>query len=113
MEAELGARRREHVGEAVRRERRVRIGPRPGRLERVAARLDLPAQVACDPRCPDVVLERVVVLLELVVLDGPVLDRRARGQPLRPVALDDVRAVVEVRLHEAPELTRPVHRGAA
>ena len=113
VQAEVLARLGEHL--AVRRHVQggVRVRPAARALERVAARDDLPVQVARLAGGADVVLERVVVRLELVVGDAPVLDGAALGDLLLAVALDHVRAVAEVGRQEAPELARPVHHRAA
>src|SRR3546814_15320962 len=82
-------------------------------LEGVAALADLTLHVAGLPGDPDVPLVAVVVGLEVLVADRPVLDRRSLWQRVLAVALDVVAPVLEVARVEAPRLGRPVHPGAA
>src|SRR5690606_30665305 len=79
----------------------------------VALADQLAAQVARVARHADVPLEAVVVRLQLVVAERPVLHVGALGQSVLPVALDVVAPVPEVAREEPPRLGRPVHTGAA
>ena len=51
--------------------------------------------------------------LKVVVADAPILDLAVRRQSRLAVALDDVAALGEVALLEAPGLSVPMHAGAA
>src|SRR6202043_1436769 len=59
------------------------------------------------------VLELVVIWLELVVADRPVLDVISFGQDALAVGLDHVAADAEIVGQEAPSLPVPVQAGAA
>src|SRR5690606_9908508 len=71
---------------------RVGIGPRAPGLERVAAFLLLALQVAGLARRADQVIETVVVGLQLVVRERPVLAGEVGVEDVRAVALDMVAA---------------------
>lgn len=103
----------EQIGVRVRRQRRVRVRAGAWPLERIATREDVAVEVPGLARCADVVLERVVVRLQLVVRDPPVLDLDALGELVLAVPVDHVRAVTEVRRQEPPQLRRPVDGGTA
>ena len=76
--------------------RRRRIGPRARAFERVAAVLDLALEVAGRARGAAQIFELVVVRLELVIGDAPVLDRHVLGQKARAVTLrSDASAVMK------------------
>src|SRR2546426_10778259 len=69
--------------------RQGRVGevPRPGALERVAARPDRALDVASGSGDAARVLELVVGRLELLVGHRPVLDRGVSGNGVRPIPL--------------------------
>ena len=88
---------------------RVGIGTRARPFERIATLLDLAAQVARRARGAAQIFELVVMRLEILERDAPVLDRRVRGQEARTVALRQMRAQHEVGRQETPGLRIPVH----
>ncbi len=92
--------------------RRQWIGSGAGRLERVPALQDLAVQVPGRAGGPDVVLEGIIVRLQLVIGDRPVLDRHPFRDLVLAVALDIVAEVLEVLGHESPQPCRPVDAGA-
>ena len=95
-------------------ERRQRIAALARPLERIAAGLDRAAEVAGLAGDAAQVFEAVVVGLELVVGDAPVLDRHVGGNEALAVALLDVAARTTKSFgQEAPGLAVPVHAGAA
>ena len=67
--------------------RRSGIGPRARTLERVSAVQDLPLQIARLPGRAAEVLKLVVVRLEVLIGDAPILDRHVGRQEARAVAL--------------------------
>ena len=92
--------------------RRVGIFARPRRLERVPAGLNPALDVARLAAHADKLLEPVVMGLELVISDAPILDRQFRPagvEKLLAVALQKVRAINKVRDLRAEALAVPVH----
>ena len=74
-------------------QRRIGIFPRPPRLERVPAGQDLALDVAGLAADPAQIFEAVVIGLDLVVGDAPILDRQLRStgvEKFLAVALDDM-----------------------
>src|SRR6185295_20333066 len=84
--AERLRRRRHLVEELVAAQRRHRIATLARTFERIAARIDLAVDVAGLTRHADFVLDLVVVRLELVEAERPVLDRRSFRDSRRAVA---------------------------
>ena len=99
--------------EAGTAQRRHRVGAAPRALEDVAALVDHAADVAGLPGDADGVLHMVVVRLELVEPERPVLHRRAGRQPRRPVAAGGRARDVEVPRVQPPALGPVVERRAA
>src|SRR5262249_54109880 len=87
MVAEALCGRSEHLARQDRRERRQRILVGARRLERIAARLHLAADVSRLAGNRRRAFEPLVIWLELVVGDAPVLDRHVGGNEILPVAL--------------------------
>src|SRR6266571_597182 len=97
----VGERRRpEHLLREQRRERRQRIVALARRLERIAAGLYHAADVSRLARDRRRVFELVVIRLELVVGDAPVLDRHVGGDVLLAVAL--LVAAAHLEFHVGP-----------
>ena len=94
-------------------ERRQRVLPPARALVGVATRLDDAVQIAGLARDPAQVLESVVIGLEIVVGDAPVLDRHVLRNEVRSVALDGMAPHLEIGRQEAPRLSVPVHARAA
>ena len=90
-------------------------------FERIAAFLDLAAQIAGLAGDAEQLLERLVIRLELVIRDAPVLDRhRPRGNRCGAVAFDQTRAQLRVvfgpakasgRSSDCPRRQRPRRAG--
>ncbi len=99
---------RENLGE-----RRQRIFAGARRLEGIAAGLDRAAQIAGLSGDRRGVLELVVIGLELVIGDAPVLDRHVLGNEALAVALLVERAHLELHVGPPPGVAAPVHAGAA
>ena len=93
-------------------QRRHRVLALARRLESVAARIDLPVDVARLPRDADLVLDLLVVRLELVVAERPVLDGRSLRDARRAVAAPRFAHHLEVPRVQAPVL-RPVMEARA
>src|SRR5262249_40881269 len=102
----------EHVRETLLL-RRIGVRTRARTLERIAALLDRPAQIAGLPASAAEIFERVVVGLEVVVGDAPILNRHVFRQEGGAVTLREVRAQDEIARQEAPGLRIPVHAAAA
>ena len=113
MVARFARRRVEELGRVAALERRQRIVALARTFERVAARLDRACEIARLARDAAQVLELVVVGLELLVGDAPVLDRHVGRDEALAVALRVVAADHEVAGQEAPVLAVPVHARAA
>src|SRR5207302_5372010 len=94
-------------------ERRVRVLARARTLERVAAGDDLAVEIAGLAADAVEILEAVVVALELVVGDAPVLAGAVFRKLALAVARERAAARLEVPGQEAPGEPAPVHRGAA
>src|ERR1700722_19421366 len=97
----------------------VRLGLRGGwvrsrarALERITALLDLSTQIPCGARRATQILESIVVRLEILVRDTPVLDRHVLGQKGGAITLREVGLEHEIRRQEAPGLRIPVHPAA-
>ena len=103
----------EHLARQDRRQRRQRIFARAGRLKRVAARLDLPADVAGLAGNRRRVFEPVVIRLQLVVGDAPVLDRHIGGNEILAVALLVHGAHLELHVGPPPGVAAPMHARSA
>ena len=113
MVAELARRLAEHLARENLGERRQRIFAGARRLEGIAARLDLAAQIAGLAGDRRRVFELVVIGLELVIGDAPVLDRHVLGNEALAVALLVERAHLELHVGPAPGVAAPVHARAA
>ena len=94
-------------------QRRHRIGARAGALEDVAALVDGAADIAGLAGDADLVLDLVVVGLELLEPERPVLHRRALGDARGAVAARGLAHHLEVPRIEPPALRPVVQRGAA
>ena len=92
---------------------RIRIGPRARSFEGIAAVDDLALEVAGLSASAAEIFEAVVIRLELVIGDAPVLDRHVLGQKAGAVAFGQVGAQDEVGRQESPRLGIPVHAAAA
>src|SRR5262245_35501738 len=103
----------EHLAAQNRRQRRQRIVACPRRFERIPAGLDLALDVAGFAGDRGGMLELVVVGLELVVGDAPVLDRHVRGDEILAVALLVHGADFELHVGPAPGVAAPMHARAA
>src|SRR5262249_60207796 len=92
--------------------------PRAGLLSVTLSREGLPARlypaldIAGLARCATEILELVVMGLELVIGDTPVLDRHVRGQEFFAVALGQPRFHLKVARQKAPSLRVPMHASA-
>ena len=93
-------------------QRRHRVLPLARSLEPVAARIDLPVDVASLSRDADLVLDLLVVRLELVVAEGPILDGRSLRNPRRAIAPPRLADHLEVPRVQAPVLRPVVKTGA-
>ena len=113
MPAEPARRPGHLLDEAGPAQRRHRVGAAPRSLEDVAAFVDHAADVAGLPGDPDRVLDPVVVLLQRVEAERPVLHRRPHRQPRRAVAPRRLADDPEVPRVEPPALRPVVQRGAA
>src|SRR5215207_5247427 len=82
-------------------------------FEWVSPLLDLAAEVACLAGYPEHLLVLIVVRLQLVVGDAPVLDGGVLGKEVRAVALFEVRAILEKVGQEAPGDSVPVDHRAS
>src|SRR5580692_4533437 len=92
----------EHFARQDRRQRRQRIVAGARRLERIAAGLDLAAEIAGLAGDRRGIFELVVIGLELGVADAPVLDRHVVGQEFLAVAFFVVGADLEFHVGPAP-----------
>ena len=101
------------IDEAGASKRRHRILALTRPLEDVAAAIDRALDVAGLSRDAELVLDLVVVRLQFVETERPVLDRRARRQPRRAVALRRFADDLEVPRVEPPALRPVVQRRAA
>jgi hypothetical protein len=90
-----------------------RIRPRTWAFERVAAVLNLSAQIAGRSGCATQILERVVMRLELVIGDAVVLNCHVLREKRSAIAFRQVRLEHEVARQEAERLGVPVHPTAA
>ena len=94
-------------------QRRQRIFAGARCLERVAALLDLSAEIAGLAGNRGGVFELVIIRLELGVSDSPVLDGHVLGNGLLAVTLLVVGADLEFHVGPAPGVAAPMHGGAA
>ena len=108
----LGGLRKQRVAVALLLRRR-RIGPRARALERIAAVLDRSLEIAGFARRAAQIFELVVMRLEIVVGDAPILDGHVLRQEIGAVALRQVTAQHEIGRQKAPSLGVPMHAGAA
>src|SRR6185436_14917138 len=76
-------------------------------LEDVAARVDLPIQIASLARHANLGFNELVVRFELLETEGPVFDRRSARDPRRAVAAGRLAHDLEIPRIETPAL-RPV-----
>src|SRR6185503_19229575 len=106
--AEVAAGIREHHAGKDRRQRRQRVFAGARRLERIAAFDDLTLEIAGLAGDRGGVFELVVIRLELVVGDAPVLDRHVGGDEALAVALLVARANLELHIGPPPGVTAPV-----
>src|ERR1700730_5931401 len=90
---------------AAKRRHRIVSTARP--LEDVAAWIELPVDVPGGTRHADFVLDLVVVALELIEAEGPVIDGRAARDAGHPVAPPGLADDLEIPGVEPPAL-RPV-----
>src|SRR6185295_284201 len=111
--AELAGGLGEHHARQDRRQWGERIVARARRLERVAARLDLALDVAGLAGHGGGVFEPVVIGLELVVGDAPILDRHVVGKEFLAVTLLVHGADLELHVGPAPGVAAPVVARAA
>ena len=94
-------------------QRRHRIFALPRTFVNVARRIQLALNVARLARNAHFVLHDVVVRLQLVVTDGPILERRSFRKQTRAVAFDRFRARLEIPRLQPPALRMIVNRRAA
>ena len=93
-------------------QRRHGILPGTRSLEGVPARIDRPADVPGLARHADFPLHHIVVGLELIVVERPVLDRRSRGDPVRSVSPRRLAHDTEIPRVQPPALGPVVDRRA-
>src|SRR5271168_485062 len=96
--------------------RRGRIFARPRRFERIATWLNLALDVPGPAAHAEEILETIVMGLELVIGDAPILDGEFRAaciEKLLSIALLDMRPVDEIGDLKTKALPIPVHEGAA
>ncbi len=93
--------------------RRRRIGARARAFERIAAPLDISLEIAGGAGGAAHIFEPVVMRLDVLPGDAPVLDGHVVGQEFLAVALGEMRAQDEIGRQEAPGLGVPVDAGAA
>src|SRR3984957_11220560 len=79
---------------------------------RIAARLNLALDVACLAAGAEQVLEAIVVRLEIIVGDTPVLDGEVRIEKILAVAFARARRQLKIVRLEAVGLAIPMHHGA-
>src|SRR5580704_6526920 len=109
-----GARGPRHLlDERIPPQRRHRVAALARTLEDVALRIDLPVDVARLARHADLVLDPVVVRLELLETERPVLHRRPLRYPRHAVAPLCLADDLEVPRVQPPALSPVVERGAA
>src|SRR5262245_43308848 len=99
----------EHLAAQDRREWRQRIFACAWRFERIAAGLNLALDVAGLAGDRRRVLELVVIGLELVVGDAPVLDRHVSRNEVLAVTLLVHGADLELHVGPAPRVAAPMH----
>src|SRR5882757_8055714 len=92
--------------------RRRWIVPRSRRLMRIAARLNLTLDIACLAAGAEQVLEAIVVRLEVIVSDAPVLDGEVRIEKILAVAFACACRQLEIVRLESICLAIPMHHGA-
>ena len=112
IEAGLARRLVEQHGRGAAFQWRQRIATLACTFERVAAGLLHAADIAGGAGNAAQVFEAVVVRLQFVVCNAPVLQVHGFGDELPAVALLGMRADLEVLRQEAPALTVPVHARA-
>src|ERR1700730_17336922 len=93
--------------------RRRRIVPRSRRFMRIAARLNLTLDVARLAAGAEQVLEAIVVRLEGIVSDTPILDGEVRIEKILAVAFARACRQLEIVRLESVCLAIPMHHGAA
>ena len=93
--------------------RRRRIRPRARALEGVAAVLNRSLEIAGFARRAAQIFELVVMRLEIVERDAPILDGHVRRQETGAIPLRQVTAQHEIARQEAPGLGVPMNAGAA
>ena len=93
--------------------RRIRIIAGAWAFEGIAARLDLPLQIAGLAADAVEIFEAIEVRLELVIGDAPVLTGAVLGELARPVAREGAAPRLEIPRQEAPGDAVPVNRRAA
>ena len=108
----LGGFREQHMAVALLLRRR-RVGPRARAFERIAALLDLAVEVSGGARCAAQIFELIVMRLEVVVGDAPILDGHVLRQELFAITLGQMRAQHEVARQKAERLGVPVQATAA
>ena len=102
-----------HVGEAGAVQRRHRVGARARAFEDVAAAVDRALDVAGLARDANLHFHLVVVRLQLLEAERPVLDRGAGRQARRAIAPSRLARHLEVPGVQAPALGPVVQGGAA
>ena len=102
----------EHFARQNRRQRRQWIVAYARRFERIAAGLELPADIARLAGDRRGIFKLVVIGFELGVSNAPVLDRHVVGDEFLAVALFVIGANLEFHVGPAPGVTAPVHAGA-
>src|SRR4029077_3110772 len=90
-----------------------RVIPRARPLENVAALVDRAFDIAGLAGNADLMLDFVIVRLELLEPEWPVLDGRAFRQPRRAIAARGLAHDLEVPRIEPPALRPVMQRGAA
>src|SRR5215469_3376872 len=84
------------IREPAAAQRRHRVFALPGRLKNVAARIDFASQIAGLAADADFVLHDVIIRLEVLITERPVLERRTLRNRASAVAPDDLTAGLEI-----------------
>src|ERR1044071_5841507 len=93
--------------------RRIGRGPGTLALERIAAVLNLTVQIAGRSTCTAEIFESVVVGLEVVISDAPILNGHVVGKEARAIAFGQMCSQHEIAGKKAPGLRIPVDPAAA
>ena len=92
--------------------RGIGIRARARSLKRIAAFVNLPAQIAGGAARPAEIFKSVVMRLEIFIGDAPILDRHVFGKEARAIALGQMRFQHEVAGQKSPGFSIPVHASA-